>query len=94
MNLFVHCKSLGSQRVTFQAPLKIDIINTALLLLKLCNKCYEGKNRIFMNVNQLNVIHNNQITFNEIKKIKFCTFTICLKPRPKDFLIPTVMPLH
>jgi hypothetical protein len=37
------------------------------------------KNSIFMNINQLNVIqyvYTSQTQFNEIKKIKFCTFTL------------------
>ena len=58
---------MGSQWVTFQTPLKIDISNVMLLYLKLWNECYEGKNSIFMNIDQLHVL---QYKINEINLIK------------------------
>jgi len=48
-------------------------------LLKLCNKCCECKSSIFMNINQLNVIHNSQTKFNEIKILKLCIYVDMFK---------------
>jgi len=44
-----------------------------------------------MNITQLNVIQNNPPTFNEIKIIKVCAFTlVCLKPRLEVFVSPCI----
>jgi hypothetical protein len=57
---------MGSQWVTFQALLKIDISNAILLYLKLWNECNECKNSIFTNIKELNVI---QYTITELNLI-------------------------
>jgi len=40
----------------FQDPVKTDISNKMLLLLKVCNACYECKNNIFMNTDHMNIM--------------------------------------